>query len=764
MADSRDLGRERSEQLKIEKDLLALQAKRKKAGEDLNASELQSLVNARNQLKAINRLIDAEKKRNSAASDGYKEFQSFANEFRRLSPSVKAQLKNNKDNVNVYANLATQAAKQAEIESKNSGVVSQNARERKEALRNAKDALVQSATSAAQEMDNLMGISEFERQRLDLEAQRSILGNDTVNALQAASLETEQLVMKTEMLKDLNQQLPGPVQSMLGFARKLRMAFAAGMGPLFLIAGLAAAALISFTKLDDAAKSFRETTGLTNSQMEGIKSQANEITGQFAYMGVNAEKVFDTAAALTSEFTDFARFSNEAVAGLTLLNTNFGVSADSAAKVQGIFEQIGGLSSDTAAGVQLQVAEMAKLAGVAPAKVFEDIAENAEIASTLFQGDVESLTKAAIQARQLGTNLKSVAATTEHLLDFQSNIGDELVAATFVGGQFNLTQARSLAAAGKTVEAQKEVLRQLNRAGDFRKQDYFTQRQLAKAAGMSVEEINKQLNAQEKLNSLNAEQRALADKAIEQGLDISNIDKDQLASKVAQFSQQQEMQGQVEAMGNAFTGIAGILGTALVPLLQSMFDILNPVFQVVGGIFGFLNSIPGVLPAIIAGLTAMYIISKRAAIQSTITAIATTFKSLAEIPFGIGIPLAAAAIGGLLALISKAKGATQVGDLAINPNGGPIMMSPKEGGLFQGSKNDAGILAPPSALGGGGTSLNNELITTPNIGAGGTPAWAERLIAATEKTKDVYMDGRRVTANVARSVDKSTKNNFSFGT
>ena len=199
---------------------------------------------------------------------------------------------------------------------------------------------------------------------------------------------------------------------------------------------------------------------------------------------------------------------------------------------------------------------MANLAGVAPAKVFADIAESAEIASTLFQGDVEALTKAAIQARRLGTNLKSVAATSEHLLDFQSNIGDELVAATFVGGQFSLTQARSLAAAGKHVDAQKEVLRQLQRSGDFRKKDYFTQQQMAKAAGMSVEDINKQLNAQEKLNSLTSDQKALADEAIKQGLDISDIDKNQLAAQVKQFSKQQEMQASVEKLSNAFTGIA----------------------------------------------------------------------------------------------------------------------------------------------------------------------------------------------------------------
>ena len=38
------------------------------------------------------------------------------------------------------------------------------------------------------------------------------------------------------------------------------------------------------------------------------------------------------------------------------------------------------------------------------------------------------------------------------------------------------------------------------------------------------------------------------------------------------------------------------------------------------------------------------------------------------------------------------------------------------------------------------------------------------LIAAVKETKEVYMDGRRVTSRVASSVEKSTKNQYGFGT
>lgn len=736
MADSKDL----REQLKIEKELLTLQAKRQKVGEDLTAQEMQRLANVRQEIKEVKKIIAANAKKAAGEKAYHKEFQSFANEFKRLSPSIKEQLQANSKSAGTYAKLARTAANQADIEERTSGIVSSNAKERKEALQNAKDSLVQSASAAAQEMDNLMGISEFERQRLDLEAQRSILGNEVVDALQEASLQTEQLNIKTQTLKDLNQALPGPIQSMLGFAQQLRSAFVAGMGPMFLLAGIAIAALTSFTKLDESAKGFRETTGLTNTQMEGIKSQANDITGEFAAMGVDADKVFDTVAGLKSEFSDIANFSDEVVAGLTLLNTNFGVSADSAAKVQGIFEQIGGLTSETSAGVQLQVANMAKLAGVAPAKVFEDIAENAEIASTLFQGDVEALAKSAIEARRLGTNLKSVASTTEHLLDFQSNIGDELVAATFVGGQFNLTQARSLAAAGKTVEAQKEVLRQLQRGGDFRKKDYFTQQQLAKAAGMSVEEINKQLNAQEKLNSLSSEQRALADKAIAQGLDISDINKDQLASQVQQFSKQQEMQGQVEKLNNAFMGIAATIGSSLTPLLEGLMPILQflllPVQAIATGFGMIVNFVRENIPLMVTlGTLAGIFYAKAIA-----GAVARIWSSIVGFlgPFGIPVAIAAS-----IGAVSMAKNAMSTADDMYSPPG-------------YGSR----VLTGPE----GSIALNNNdtVLAGTNLGGGGDNGKMDALIAAVKETKDVYMDGRRVTQGVGRVVGKSQKNSYGF--
>jgi transcriptional regulator with XRE-family HTH domain len=556
--------------------------------------------------------------------------------------------------------------------------------------------------------------------------------------------------------------IPDSLKQSVEFGKKLVGSLTAGALPMVLLASVALAALSSFTKLDESAKEFRETTGLTNSQMEGIRSQANEITGTFANLGVEAKDVFDTVAGLKGEFSDVAQFSDEVVAGLTVMSKNFGVSAENAAKVQGIFEQVGGLSSETATSLGLQVTQMANLAGVAPAKVMEDIAQSAEIASTLFRGDTIALAKNAIEARRLGTNLQSVASTAEKLLDFESGIGDELVAATFVGGQFNLNRARALAFEGKIVEAQKEVLAQVQRTGDFREKDYFTQQQLAKAAGMSVEEINKQLNAQEKLNSLSAEELKLAEDAINKGLDISNINKEDLANQVAVYSLQQEQQSQLEQLQNSFMGIASTIGSSLTPLLEGLIPIINlislPIQAVATGFKLIVDYVKDSIPLMITLSSVLAVVYRK----QIGTAIASIFSSFAQIPLGLGIPLGIAAVVGMGSMITEYM--SKAGDM-YSPADGKTVVSTKEGGLFELSPNDDLVAAPgiASKMGGGGTSVGNLGILSAPLNALLTEIKGLRADLNSGKVA-VYMDTSKVTSTISRKVDQGTRNNFTLGT
>ena len=796
---------------------------------DTSAAGQEQLRIARDQLVILRQQRDVQNQQLNTTQTYVREYATFAKSYAKLSSSVKSQLQTQSSlntQTSVYKALADDIAKSKAREATLTGDELDNERERGALMTEMNATLLAQAKATAKAIDDAEGLTEFDKMRRDLKETMLELSDDERKRLEDTINSTEKLYQKEQRIKAIQEEkkglyeaIPEGLKGGVEFAQKLGTALTtagAGAAAFIILASVITAAISSFTALDSAAKEFRETTGLTKSQMEGIKSDANEIAGEFGHLGIGAKDVLDTSAALKSEFSDVANFSKETTAALTVMNKNFGIAAKDSGKVQRIFESIGGLSSETAAHVQQQVVEMAALAGVAPAKVMEDMAENAEATSTLFKGDLTQLTRNAIQARRMGSSLKEQVALAEKLLDFEGGIEDELVAATFVSGQFNLSKARSLAIEGETAAAAEETLKQIQRSGDFRKQDYHTQMALAKASNMTVEEITKQLDAQDKLSSLTEEQKTAAEEAIKAGLDITNIKAEDLALETEKFAKQQEQQATLEQIQNQFMGMAAIIGSQLVPILEAIVPILNlalvPISAMASGLGSFigylkeseplLSTMLGIVTAIAIqkgitfftaknelGLTraavilenirnakarigialsnAQLLIQRRGLLTAIYEMVAKSFTSAASIPFvGFAIAggVAAAALAFGLGLFSKA------GDMYA-PADGKTRVSTKEGGLFELSPNDDLVAAPGAAdaLAGGGTGEGSGTTLNVDLSALSVPLNAMineikalRADMASGKIA-VYMDTAKVTSNIGKQVDVGTRNNYTLG-
>lgn len=790
---AKETGANLKEALAAQREILSLETKIAELAEKKGKRAEKQLATAQKELAVKKDVVS-----NSNAYAEYqkkinKETESFGKSWTRLSSDVQKNLGGTNRNATVYSSIAT---KIIQLEAKSAGLKGDELEANLEMisrLRDQNDSLLSQAKMTATAEAKARGLNDIAIQRKELEEEitkAKAEGNDELR--EALELEKEGLELKeklsareerlasiAESQKEIMDALPEGVKNTIGFAGELGETLkTAGKGAavFMILAAVVTAAMSEFTKLDEAAKEFRETTGLTSTQMEGVKDDTLAIRGYFADLGVEAKDVFGTVAALKAEFSDTAQFSQETVGALAVLGANFGIAAETSAKVQSQMEAIGGLSSETAANVQMQIAQQAKLAGVAPRKVFEDIAENAEATSTFFKGDLNALTKNAIQARRLGSSLKEQVDLAGKLLDFESGIEEELVAATFVGGQFNLSQARGLAMAGKTAEAQEEVLKQIQRSGDFRKQDYFTQQQLAKAAGMSVEEINKQLNAQEKLNSLSSEERKMAEDAIAKGLDITNINKENLALETKKFAEQQEQQSQLDQLNNAFGSIAATVGTTLVPLLEGLIPIMALVFKPVewaAQLFQMIVENGYALIPIVAALTiafgGMAVKAAMAAGSKMLGAVADIFSGNAK--FGpAGIIAAGIGVGSLIALAMKAKSASKAGDV-MSPADGKTQISTKEGGLFELSPNDDLVAAPGAAKALANAGGAGVVASTPQINLSALSAPLNAMINEIKALRAdmasgkiaVYMDSAKVTSNISSNVDQATRNSYNLG-
>jgi hypothetical protein len=756
------------------------------------------LAAARARLDIVRRGAQIQRERNIDEATFQKEQLSFVRSFAKLNKDVRKLLIDQTTQSSVFASIGKDIAKSKAIQKNLTGDELAREIEKEQLMVQINDSYLQQAKSLAKTQAEAKGLSEFDQRRLELQENRLELTAEELGRLKAAIDLEEKLFKKEERTKAIQEEqktlyeaVPESMRGSIDFAKKLGDTLktaGAGAVAFMLLAAVVTSMVAAFTALDAAAEDFRKETGLTNSQTKEITKDANAITGEFRNLGVEAKDVFDTVSALKTEFGDIYNTSRETTAALSVLSANFGVAAKDAAKVQGVYERMGGVSAETAANLQMQAAEMANMAGVAPAKVAEDIAEAAEESYKFFKGDVNALTAAAIQARRLGTNLKDVLETNRKLLDFEGGIEDELVAATFAGGQFNLTQARTLAASGKQVEAQEEILKQIQRSGDFRKQDLFTQEALAKGAGMEVGEIIKQLDAQEKLATLSDEERTKAEEAIRQGLDITDINAEQLAQKTEEFAKQQEIQGSLTNVKNTFDALTASLGTTLLPVMQGLASIFEFISSSTAGLIGFVGTLVILFGALYAIKLRTFVLDTRAAIlkaretgSSIIGAVAEIFKGQGKIPV-IGAVIAAAMIGALFAAISKASSVKTAADVS-SPADGKTIISTKEGGLFELSPNDDLVAAPgaasalANASNGTGATANDDgdgRGRGRNVNVNNLSQLAAPLQAMINEIKGlradmasgkigVYMDTSKVTSTIGKKVDSATRNNYSLG-
>jgi len=762
------------EQIRLQTELNRLQEESKRlatekaaAGDNATQAQEDALAVAKEVEKEGKKALDIAKRRTKEFEVVEKKSLGAFRSFARLSNEVQSNLGTLTNASNSYIDIQREIIKLEEQQAGLDEAGIEAAEARAAFLREINQSQLSQAQATAKALEDAKGINEFEAKRLEIQQnslglsdQQKQMALDALDATEAAFKKEQRILSIKESQQGLYEAIPESMRGGIDFAKKLGDTLKnAGKGAVvfMLLAAVVTAVVASFTALDAAAKDFRTETGLTNSQMEGIKSDANEIVGEFANLGIEAKNVFDTVSALKSEFSDTTDFSKETVAALTVMNTNFGVAAEDAAKVQGIMEQVGGLSSETAASVGMQVVQLAKAAKVAPAKVMKDIAENAEAASIFFKGNVELLAKQAVEARRLGTNLTEVTKTAERLLDFEGSIEDELVAATFVGGQFNLSQARALAIQGDLVGAQKETLKQIQRSGDFRKQDYHTQLQLAKASGLSVAEINKQLDTQDKLSKLKKEDREAAEKAIEQGLDITNINADQLAQETEKFAAQQEMQGQVDKLSNAFQGIAATIGSSLTPLLEGLIPIVSFLLLPVQAIATGFSLIVGYLKENIPLLVTLGTLAGAYYAKSIAGAVANIWSKIVGTLGPFGIPVAIAATIGAVAMAKNAMSSAQVGDMS-SPADGKTVVSTKEGGLFELSPNDDLVAAPGAAAALANAnktqSLNVQSIGSPTETLNGSNTLLEPMTSLVSELKAL----RENISNGGDVVDKIADN------
>lgn len=135
-------------------------------------------------------------------------------------------------------------------------------------------------------------------------------------------------------------------------------------------------------------------------------------------------------------------------------------------------------------------------------KILQDVSKISGQLRLQYGNNVKQLTAATIQANKLGFSLEKTKQIAEQLLNFEESIENELSAELLIGRDLNLEQARLLALNGKSAEATALIAENMGGSAGFASMNVIQQEALAKALGMSADELSDSILYQERLNSL----------------------------------------------------------------------------------------------------------------------------------------------------------------------------------------------------------------------------------------------------------------------
>lgn len=331
------------------------------------------------------------------------------------------------------------------------------------------------------------------------------------------------------------------------------------------------------------------------SSLINVGASVSEKTAEIARsMGVNSDQAKDfynniKASALASSET--AATVKSMLEANQQLNESLGTSVvfnQQQLATQTALTQRAGLQAEEAA----KIAEFSLLTGQSQEDIYDSVgainkgvlSNRKVLAETLnvngqlaaqYRNQPTAIAQAVTQAQKLGMTLEQTQNVSRGLLDFESSISAELEAELLTGKNLNFERARSLALQGKSAEAAAEIRKQVGSLADFQKLNVIQQESIAKAAGMTADELANSLIKEQQLNTL-------------------------AKSKGISYSEQVELDKQrLDAMSSISNSVSNIKSTfqsivagPLASMLEGVADVFNKIESnpIMRGIIKFLGA------------------------------------------------------------------------------------------------------------------------------------------------------------------------------
>jgi hypothetical protein len=235
----------------------------------------------------------------------------------------------------------------------------------------------------------------------------------------------------------------------------------------------------------DINKQQTEYRRITGQSVELIKTLNTGMTTTIDYMkqlvslsemfGVNAQSVFPSSTITeVTEMVELMGLNNKEAASFAKISTFTGT--DLRKNNENLVKQINTFKQLNKVGVNHR-------------QIFKDIASTSSATSISLGGSQKRIAEAALEARKLGLELKQIESISSSIIDFQSSIEAELEAELLTGKQLNLEMARYYALNNDLAGVTQELGKNQEIISEFLTGNRIQQESIAKAMGLSRDEM-----------------------------------------------------------------------------------------------------------------------------------------------------------------------------------------------------------------------------------------------------------------------------------
>lgn len=282
-------------------------------------------------------------------------------------------------------------------------------------------------------------------------------------------------------------------------------------------------------EIEDRTVKFGRALGYSREESFKIAENFGSFSTSTGKLLITTQNLLEVQTDLSNQLGVANILSNEMLSTQIELKKIMGLSAAEMGALAQASIISGKSQQDTVEGIVGQVAGLKQATGISfnYKQIIGEVTKLSGVLGLKFAKYPESLTKSALVTKALGMDLAKVDQIAGSLLNFEESIQNQLEAQLITGKDINLSRAQQLALEGDTAGVALEISKQLGTSSEYLEMNRIQQESIAKAVGMTREDLADTLKNQDMLTKLGAK-------------DTDNAQK-KLQLAIAQFGTQKEI-------------------------------------------------------------------------------------------------------------------------------------------------------------------------------------------------------------------------------